>query len=517
MNSKGKQLIEFYRKCTENGYVDMRDEVQSLKAKVIAKDLNLSYRNIEKLYDSAKLAAEEDIKAKKAEAEAEEIVRKKRILAEKNKDELNKNAKLAMTLRERGEGDSIDVYIRDDRTYCYTYNNSEKRDGDLRIDLRKGGIIQTKINPSKLVYTGASVGGITMGGVHKTEETISGGVVRTEKGYINVNFGEKSFSIDDIYISDYFADLYKRDDVLIKYGKHILCNNPNADVAWFNAIRPVLFRMDITERDYYASKYVDDCRRPYTECQEIFELVNKILTGVFPETDEELYEKALELSVAESMLAHKQAVRIFEKIIDYKDSSQQLKKIKLLYEDEVQKHKEEEVIKAEKQHALIKRAILIAAVVIAIVIGALIVYELAFVPKLDQKAKAEISNNGVPSDYEDVYYLYDNVVFVPENDDFYHKMNCEKMNFNEDVLVCWDYDGQSMGLQPCECVNKKSEDASIDDLNWLYRNIGILTEDDSTYFHRIDCEETYDTNLYVCGINDAISFKGYRPCPKCIK
>ena len=53
------KLLEFYSECQKNGYTDMKDKTQSLKAKVIASDLGLNYSKIGALYDEAKKVSEE--------------------------------------------------------------------------------------------------------------------------------------------------------------------------------------------------------------------------------------------------------------------------------------------------------------------------------------------------------------------------------------------------------------------------------------------------------------------------
>ena len=56
--SADNKNISFYLQCIENGYTDMKDETQSLKAKVIAMDLNLRYKNIESLFAESKAVYE---------------------------------------------------------------------------------------------------------------------------------------------------------------------------------------------------------------------------------------------------------------------------------------------------------------------------------------------------------------------------------------------------------------------------------------------------------------------------
>ena len=56
--SRNDKLWEFYSECQKNGYTDMKDKTQSLKAKVIASDLGLNYSKIGSLYEEARKATE---------------------------------------------------------------------------------------------------------------------------------------------------------------------------------------------------------------------------------------------------------------------------------------------------------------------------------------------------------------------------------------------------------------------------------------------------------------------------
>lgn len=56
--TRNDKLLEFYSECQRNGYTDMKDKTQSLKAKVIAADLGLNYSKIGALYDEAKKVSE---------------------------------------------------------------------------------------------------------------------------------------------------------------------------------------------------------------------------------------------------------------------------------------------------------------------------------------------------------------------------------------------------------------------------------------------------------------------------
>ena len=81
-----EKLVKLYSYCEENGYLDMSDDKQSIKAKVYATDLKLRYKKIETLVSEAKVAYEEyekerierEKRAKLAKERAEKIAEEKK-------------------------------------------------------------------------------------------------------------------------------------------------------------------------------------------------------------------------------------------------------------------------------------------------------------------------------------------------------------------------------------------------------------------------------------------------------
>lgn len=64
MLGREEKLYSFYVQCKNKGYKNMQDETESLKAKVIATDMGLRYRDIGKLYQEAKSVYEAEEKRK---------------------------------------------------------------------------------------------------------------------------------------------------------------------------------------------------------------------------------------------------------------------------------------------------------------------------------------------------------------------------------------------------------------------------------------------------------------------
>jgi len=176
-DSREQKMSEFYRQCLEKGYTDMSDDKHSLKAKVIAMDLELDYKNIEKLFEEAKVIY--------AQAEAEKEQREK---AEKQRIEHeNTPGEWIMTFDfyggyKEGAEWKTKLFRRDDGTLYYETTikkllgkntGTTKTEGTPAIEVQNNVNASFKYHPSKTIFTGASSGGIAMGGFHQTEAYMS--------------------------------------------------------------------------------------------------------------------------------------------------------------------------------------------------------------------------------------------------------------------------------------------------------------------------------------------------------
>ena len=168
MNAKEQKLHSFYLACVNKGYTDMKDDTQSLKAKVIATDMGIRYRDIEKLYHDAKAVYDAEVKR----VEHETMLQ-------------NTDGQLLAILHATEKGKKIAVYVRDNNsTYCTYDGDKRKYEGLPKLTAEKSAVLLYDYHPSEAVYTGASSGGITMGGVHHTEAYMQEKVSTTNKGYV---------------------------------------------------------------------------------------------------------------------------------------------------------------------------------------------------------------------------------------------------------------------------------------------------------------------------------------------
>ena len=357
MTTKEEKLYSFYSQCAAKGYTDMTDDTQSLKAKVIASDLGLRYGKIIALYEEAKAVFEAEEARRRAAVKraAEEAAR------------TSVPGELVVTLKD--DSASIEVFRRPDSSvYCTHNGGTEKFEGAPDLEVRKGGVLSYTYHPSKTVFTGASSGGIAMGGFHQTEAYSTEKVSGTGTGDIHARSGNMDIWVKYANFSDATDKAFRRDDTYIRLsrGKQIVCFDSKKESSARNLINTAVNnRAGYQQAMSTASMALDMMRLPIGQVQIIAGLLNDVLSGRYPETDEQYYAKALTLSQSGRSDELQNAVRIFRKISDYKDSSVRADAVQKKYEDVLQFEKEQKILAKEEKGRKLKKTIMIAAPVIA--------------------------------------------------------------------------------------------------------------------------------------------------------
>lgn len=152
MDNKALKMAEFYEQCQQNGYTDMKDEKQSLKAKVIATDLGLKYGKITDFYAKAEKAYKQVNEEKERERQQQEEKRKQRreLAAKRAVDgELLVTMSDSQTSSEKGT--VLRVFLRPDKSVYTTVDNGNKIEGAPTIEAKESGVIQSTFHPSQLV------------------------------------------------------------------------------------------------------------------------------------------------------------------------------------------------------------------------------------------------------------------------------------------------------------------------------------------------------------------------------
>ena len=367
-------MAQFYEQCQTKGYIDMTDATQSLKAKVIATDLNLKYKDIAELYEKSAICYQQ-VQAEDAETERKAGIERKAAEEEAARRAVDGELLVSILNSEKSKKSEeimVKVYVRPDQSIYSVVNNGDKIEGAPSIMSSKGGVLTTTYHPSQAVYTGASSGGITMGGVHYTQASYSEKISKTENGDVEISVGETKFTIKRIIISPLVKSRFRRDQAFNNYvrGDTIQCfvHSATADMLVEAAMTQ---NLDYAARMNTLSVAVDKRRLPYNTCVGIANLLGRIVHCQFPPSDEEYYAEADALSKKTTSAELKRAVEIFTAISDYRDAEQRVKLAESKYEEILQEEKENAVLEKEaaakrrKKSAIAAVAIMLVAAVVA--------------------------------------------------------------------------------------------------------------------------------------------------------
>lgn len=349
-------MMQFYMQCLEKGYVDMNDDTQSLKAKVIATDLGLKYGDIVKFFEKAKQVYDEE----KAESERKAV------------DGENLFSVILVG------GTKLHVFLRPDKSVYYTEEGSAKKYEGIDFSVNAGGVVNYSYNPSKIIYTGASSGGIHMGGLHQTEASYTVKTNKTGRGDVIaiLERGENKI-VEKVEIASPYVEIFKRHKWVKGSGGVVSCNTGSLADS-------IMAKTAITSNAGYGDKMtmlsqaVDNLRLPVDDCKEIADLLNSIIKQDFPPKDDEVYEEADRLSKHKDSYSLKIAADIFAELGNYKDSAVRAKKLQTEFEDVLQNEKEQAILQREnndkKRRQVIKATIPVIAIFIVIGVIFAIIY-----------------------------------------------------------------------------------------------------------------------------------------------
>ncbi len=390
--SRKDKLFEFYNLCLDAGCLDMKDDSQSLRAKVFAMDLKLHSKKIDDLFDEAKNVYDEKLAAKQE---------KERLLKEENEKIAAYNAiegewlfTIATTLKdlEKIEKRKFCVYRRPDGTIYGTYGEGYSKVNEISFDTKRNTYITYDHHPEKIVYTGASSGGISMGGFHTEKEHYQEKRMPSKNGTVvfslgkDMGFGVKTRTAETITVSDVIASHFRRDKIYKKYF-----NEDNiANCYKYNYDYEKVLKKTKTSSFIYPTHIMteeDSLMRPLGECKEIVDLINRFLYGPYPMNDEQTYQSAITLSQAFTSDELKKAVEFFDALGDYKDSAQRKTSTQKMYQEVLFKEKEQKVLEFEKNRTKIKAKK--SGVLIAVLVLVALLISSPFVAKKILSSKAE--------------------------------------------------------------------------------------------------------------------------------
>ena len=375
--SREQALIKLYEQCLEKNFTDMTNQTHQLKAKVFATDLGLKYSHIAELFAEAKIAYDKN----QAELAKKQQQIKQRQEANARREEMRKTAKLAFTVKDTYRT-LIDFYrCEDGSVYCEergvyktgTYYN-------ITVDVIASSLMSYKYHPGKIYYTGASVGGVSMGGFHTTEAHYTTSSQNTGNGSIKIKYGTTSCDVESVTIEPEMAKLFRR----VPAFKSNFLNN-EAICRRHSNMTDTLFNAAMNTSDFgrqmeLTGIALDETKIPYKKCAEIADVLNSIIHNNLPAQDEEIYTKAIELSKTKDIEHLGEAVKMFEYIKDYKDAEKYLSEIRPVYEDLVQTKKEQAIIQKEAKQKK-KKIIGIVSLVVVLVTAVTAVVLYSFITK----------------------------------------------------------------------------------------------------------------------------------------
>lgn len=373
--SREDKLISFYKECVNKGYANMTDETQSLKAKVIATDLGLRYRRIENLFEEAKDMYEDEMawqakQRQKWEAEQEKMRQERNRLAT--------DGEWFMTvydyLSDENKGTEVAFYRRPDKSIYYKEDGGSKEEGQPCFEEENASTVSYKYHEGKIVYTGATVGGITTGGFHTENPYMSQHEQYTGKGVIVISYGNKSFEAKRVRFPAAVAERFHRESV---YSSHIngedyllVASSIQKDSRW-QYLMENFVHLSLYNRAELFSKAKADTLYSRDTCREIVVFLDRIVRGDYPKSDKARFESVANIPEDASAATLKKVIDELSSISGYKPADELRGTLLPRYEMLLQQEKETKILRQEKKRADRKKNFLrvIIGLVIACAIG----------------------------------------------------------------------------------------------------------------------------------------------------
>ena len=280
---------EFYKKCIENNWEDMDDSTQSLKAKVLAKDMGLNYKNIKLLFAEGEKALQTINK------EEEERQKKERL----ERERLAVNGELIASFIDSEnpeESAVLNVYRRPDKSFYYVYGKERKKyEGVPSLLLDGMTYDKTEHHASQAIYTSATVGGITTGGIDYTPEKTVVKTIKSPRSKVHLISDRSRFIVKWIRIHRYAAERFIDNELYNAVGGELIkCFDMSeeeikeARLGIALMIRKQGLSMD-KATDMYSSIRTQE--GIYSDkAQKIIDLMKAIFSKEYPKSADEMFE-----------------------------------------------------------------------------------------------------------------------------------------------------------------------------------------------------------------------------------
>lgn len=191
----------FYSECVRMGYTNMADKTHRLKAKEIAKKHSCRFISVKSLF----LNVKEEVEAKEQLRQRQQV-----------------DGTLFMTVYDylsgENEGKEIAFYRRPDKSIYYKENGGVKQEGRPTFSVENAHTVFYNYHEGKVVYTGATVGGITTGGFHTEKPYMSEHKQYTGKGEIILSYNGKRLEAKRVTFSPDMATKFRNEMGSSMYG-----------------------------------------------------------------------------------------------------------------------------------------------------------------------------------------------------------------------------------------------------------------------------------------------------------
>ncbi len=413
MDKEFNARVDFYRQCVAKGYTDMSDETQSLKAKVIAMDLGLSIKNIDVLFAQAK-----------ADYESAKAAEEKRLAEEKaERARLAVKGEWVMTVYNYAEGQEDDdkkdiaVYRRPDGSIYYTVNDGNKNEGCPAFSADPYKQVSYTYNEGKVVYTGARSGGISMGGTHTVGPSMSERWSNSGNGRVMVKLGtEDPIWIKRAKFPAVVAERFHRERIYTNY----IQGDEYPLMASYTTLKKdsellTFMAKNSSQYSHYdrltmRSNAVANMLYSQSNCNAMVTFLGRVCRADYPETDAVRYERIAALPKDANSTAIQRAIEELTLLAGYTPADELQKKLRVQYEEVLQREKEAEVLRREqkilqqeKKRAKLKKILpFIAGAVIILIIAA--VFRSISITSTQYKQALELLDAG---DYEEAIAAFE--------------------------------------------------------------------------------------------------------------
>ena len=323
----------FYEKCLKLGYTDINDSEQHKQIELMAMELNIDYEDIDEYYNDAKLVYLAD------KAVEDETNKKKN--EEKRKKAINGKLLYQVTTR----FGVWKVYKRPDESiYCEDKKNAQGRLEGISFFVEDHYHSYYKYNPTKTIYTAASVGGVTTGGVDQIPGGYEFRTSKTNKALVKVKIGNRDPEIVVVVkLSEWGTFLYGD-----QYPEgRIVCLDTSAYTR-NNDLRKYNKSGNMYEQINQSTAELDLEAYPKSTCISACDFINWYTENTIPyeKSDAaEIYDIANDLSKSRTENDLTLASKYYLFIKDYEDAADKA----IATRREIQSIKQEQKLEQEKR------------------------------------------------------------------------------------------------------------------------------------------------------------------------